>query len=180
MTDGKVISFKKKCISQQIQSSICDDFLFIFASSCILLAGPPSDLLQPQEVHCHAPRTSALEACLRCLCPWHPAPETRSSKPSLEARSPRPDPRAATVSRAHILAPESRCDSHTDTPHEHYFRSVAKTLWTPEFMRSWRKKTASRLQRHVGNVVDSVSACQSAAVSDEISAHTHVQILNSN
>lgn len=50
----------------------------------------------------HGPLTSELEACLCSFFPAYPAPATRS-KPSLEARSPRPEPPTPTSNRVHIM-----------------------------------------------------------------------------
>lgn len=113
-----------------------------------------STFVPPAETqHHHAALTSALEACLCCFCPAHPAPATRS-KPSVEARSPSPEPPNPTINRAHITPPESPLRPHVKAT----LPLCCQTLWTPlSGMYPFLAKR-EKLQRLVGNVVD-VTVC---------------------
>lgn len=113
---------------------------------------PLTPYRQRVHYHHHAPLTSAVEACLCCLSPGHPAPATRS-KPSAEARTPSPEPRTATISRANILPPEVRCTVCTQTRHTASTSAVLPKLFGLRNLCVPWHKTASLLQRLLGNVV---------------------------
>lgn len=113
--------------------------------------------------HCHHHTPSAY-LCGGSL-PLLPQPRTSSASDPQQTVPGNPHPELRTADRNHEPSQHlATTGLHTDTPHRKYFRCRTKTLWTPELMRSWHK-TASVLQRLMGNVVSSPASAQSRAQS---------------